>query len=795
MSSDLFTLFSDLISAEFGNHLVDSESLSQYFNAQISYYLAQHFSSFPRIKTIFFDTSKISNNLSCLCYSTLKYNFKYTQNINLNRAHFYCYRVAVLLFQRIEELKLLLSDFIAHYSNLNEWINSSRIILFDGLGDPHNNCRSVMKLQSAYSETNMFYKPRFCDGEKLWAYIQSVLYPSSAKPFVPFRIEAENGFFEEAIQYQSFPKESHPKLYQNLGFNLFIAHISRHTDLWFDNLICSSRGFTFIDHENILQPINKPLQRLRNLNGSDTDPLLDLSLSVLMTMSLAYPMEMISASIFQDMGCLSHKSVYRWPHLVDDSSTWQHSDHLPSTHSDCIPILYTDHIKEGYLEAHQSFLDKKDIIYHIFNTFKSKTRVIRRSTFDYYDLQRALYSTKGCITGEQRWSFLVDSVSKSQSPLKGDLQWNEDLVLLSEVMQLDNGDIPYFYAEFEESNLFDAAFNNVGSFNFDMLSHLNNFLSPIYIEEQIRLISLSSHLHASICPSKILFDPKNVSYTSHISISQIDNYPLALFHKLSNYLNEFITGNTLPACIQHSLNSNCLFIGEPSHSGIAGFASSLEAFLDLFFIFPSVYSNASFSLVNSAFSFLDQFFKSASKQKSNDTHLGWSSLFYYSDLSLLKCKYNFFVDYINQTHIFSDKHQEIAANYLNLHKIISIHSSLNKLSVELDNVCQKDLLSSNKIKYLRLKVFQLAIVKDSISMTSIINDETLSHILAQSIIANNTSADFSSTTKQLLATACFAFDSGWKGWLNFGIFINLALLNQTTYHLDLGQLFDSNSLE
>ncbi len=784
LSSNSYRFFIDLTSSRFYTDFYDSHSLTEYFNNQILQSLRLEFPSFPKFSSFCVDTTEISKNLSSSCFEILSINSNFSQETKLNRAHLYCYRIAVLLAQRIDELKLLLSDFLDHYLELKKFINFTQVILFDGLGDPHNNCRSVMKLQQANTNQFVFYKPRFCDGEKLWDLIKSKLGKSFYHSSNIFRIEANFGFFEEAVSYQSVQESLWPELYQKLGFDLFIAHLTRHTDLWFDNLICTPDGLTFIDHENIYQPISKPYLRKYNLNGSERDPSLDLSLSVLMTMSLSQPMKMASTSIFQDMGCLSHLAVYRWPHLFDDSSTWEHSEHLPSSENKCMPIWFTSDIKTGYLDAHRCFLTNKDVVYKILLDFKSRTRVIRQSTFDYYDIQRQLYSNIECISGQQRWEFLVTAVSKSYASLDGDFNWNDDLALLSEVIQLDNGDIPYFYADFAETSLFDASLNNVGSFEFNIRSHLDNLLSPNYIDQQLNLISLSSNLHASISPSSSLLNTVNSSYQSHSVTLSIQDNLQSLFHKLSSYLNQFIAGNTLTPCINHSFESNCLFIGEPSHSGITGIASSLEAFLDLFFISPSLYTQSSISLVTSAFNFLDSFFQKISKNPSFHESISWSSLFYLSDLCILKAKYDFFLDCSSQLISGSYKLELFATHYLSLYQDSVFFSAFERLNHDIVDVKQNDLLSTEKLKYLRLKTFQFPIDEKSENLTDLFNDESLRHLLLLHVLDNDLSSR-SLLTSQSLATASFAFDSGWKGWANFGVFIQFALLSKSLLNLDM----------
>ncbi|QNI54585.1 putative type II lanthionine synthetase [Synechococcus sp. BIOS-E4-1] len=773
-----FQFFADLLSTTFfSEFLIDINSLTNYFEYQIHSELKKSFTEFPSIQSYQFNTLRISTSLAEQSYHILRFNTQFLKGNSLNQAFLYCYRIAVILSNKIQELLLFLNDFDVCRDEIQKLIMPTEFLLFDGLGDPHNNARSVLKLSCTKTRQFIFYKPRFYDGEILWDSICSCLSPPAHYQSTQrTRLLASNGFFEEGVSYSQVARDRWPSLYQKFGFELFVAHLSRHTDLWFDNLICTSEGFIFIDHENIMQPISISPFRLRNQNGSERDISLDPALSVLMTMALAQPMAMSSSSMFQDMGCLSYQSNYRWPHLLNDDSMWSHPEHLPDVEGQCFPFEFIDSIKLGYTQAHSLMIKHKKNVANLLHTFKGRTRVIRRSTFDYYDIQRNLFSLQNCITGLQRWTYLVKTLSDQiHTTSYGDFSWDENLALTSEVIQLDNGDIPYFYSDFDQYNLFDSSMNAVGTFSLDIDAHLRNLDSPVYISHQLELLSLSASLHASISPSQLLVCSDNLKQQSNLTYrDESQDFALILFNRLSNYLEQFVESSTMSPVILYNFHANCLYISEPIPYSLSGIASTLDAYLSLLLLRPGFFQQSNLSTLSTAFHSLNSWLD---KENSRITD-SLSKLLYLNNIDLLAHKLGFCMDYIDridQSAIGSDGCLDQENTFKFTSDLFLPNFSLHELSLNIKSSDPRDSLSTDKIISLRYKTYQALVEHDIDAFGVFIRDESLQHLLVPSIVDNSNSlVDLS--ISQLFASACRGFDSGWKGWINCGIFLDLALI-------------------
>ena len=470
------------------------------------------------------------------------------------------------------------------------------------------------------------------------------------------RLIAKNGFFELEKKYLDFDHSQWNHLYYKLGFDIFTAHLTKHTDLWFDNLVCSKDGFVYIDHENILQPVVIPKQREINLNGSRRDGSNDIANSVLMTMALSHPMRMVSSDLFQDMGCLSYKSSYRWPHLLDDNEVWLYSNHLPSRQeADCLPYLYAEAIKNGYRHGSVQFKEHRESILNLLVQFSGQVRVIRRSTFSYYNILRDLNNQPKAISGLDRWNFLVDQVQHETVQNSVELTWDENEALFSEVIQLDNGDVPYFYGNSSDGSLYDTCENRVGKFSIHIESHLNNFLNPDYINKQLNLISKSTHLHESITPEE-LKQKHNIKIKDRLTNQAgISLEPNLLFDNIRSVLQDFVDGQFHICSILHSFHSNCLFIGEPLHYGLTGIVSTLDSFLSLVLLFPQFLETSDLAIVKGSFQFLQIFFNAHKQKFPSSSSDDWDSICYQSDLDFLRPKYQYLLNYHNQ---IKDKYQQ-----------------------------------------------------------------------------------------------------------------------------------------
>lgn len=769
--------FKELISDEFSSSNLDSpETFATYLEKTFSKELSEHYPQFPQISSFHLNINSIVYSLSTSTFSILHQNISFLSSEKANRAHLYCYRVSKMIVQKIDELRLFIDDLVICKDQIHAKFGFCTFNLFDSLGDPHNNSRSVIQLQSDSNSRSFFYKPRSCDGEKLWETIKSSLSSPLIDEESTPRLIAKNGFFELEKKYLDFDHSQWNHLYYKLGFDIFTAHLTKHTDLWFDNLVCSKDGFVYIDHENILQPVVIPKQREINLNGSRRDSSNDIANSVLMTMALSHPMQMVSSDLFQDMGCLSYKSSYRWPHLLDDNEVWLYSNHLPSRQeADCLPYLYAEAIKNGYRHGSVQFKEHRESILNLLVQFSGQVRVIRRSTFSYYDILRDLNNQPKAISGLDRWNFLVDKVQLVTVQNSVELCWDENEALLSEVIQLDNGDIPYFYGNFFDRLLYDTCENRVGEFTIDIERHLNNFLNTDYINKQLTLISKSAHLHESITPEE-LKHKHNLNIKNRLTNQTgISLEPICLFDRIRSILQDFVDGQLHISSILHSFQSNCLFIGEPLHYGLTGIVSTLDSYLSLFLLYPQFFKASDKAILKESFKFLQMFYNMR-KQNLPSSSNSWDSICYESDLDFLQPKYHYFLNHHDQI----DKIQQYIGCFSELrdsYKPLRPTIEKAKLTVDVQHLQSLDIISSDKIKFLRFNILEGLFGLSNFMFLSHIQDASLRHLLLKNPSINPQSIQDISV-EQLTETALLGFDAGWTGWVNCGIFLDLALIRK-----------------
>ena len=107
-----FQFFADLLSTTFfSEFLIDINSLTNYFEYQIHSELKKSFTEFPSIQSFQFNTLRISTSLAEQSYHILRFNTQFLKGNSLNQAFLYCYRIAVILSNKIQELLLFLNDF------------------------------------------------------------------------------------------------------------------------------------------------------------------------------------------------------------------------------------------------------------------------------------------------------------------------------------------------------------------------------------------------------------------------------------------------------------------------------------------------------------------------------------------------------------------------------------------------------------------------------------------------------------------------------------------------------------
>lgn len=439
--------------------------------------------------------------------------------------------------------------------------------LVDLLGDPHNGFQSVVSI--SFGHHKWYYKPRSSSPERLWDKLlkeMEIDWISELRQI----IDVGSAFLDKSVDSSNPPID--PKNYfYRFGKLLAAAHVSRSTDLWFDNLIATEKGPVFIDNELILQPFSAEFVGSFNSSSSFNN-------NVYSTMMLSFPMVMQTDRRFQDIGCLNRYKTYFWPgeeFSERSEGSWSPPIYLPrDTESYSIPTQYQSEIIAGYLDAAETIVHKKDKLASILNSYKGTTRVIRRSTFLYYKYLRSSQAKVINKSGLSRWNYIVD-ILPSPSQASDEIEWDRELSLLSEVYQLDQGDIPVFRSSPHEQVIKDCNESIVGRVSFNHSSRIPLFQSSDFIEQQVESIkhcsSIVDTIDKGFCIAGLNKSNKSVKPFSLKSI----------LAEIASKARSRLTECADKPCISLDTRGNCIYYAPPSLSFITGLPSLLEALLTI----------------------------------------------------------------------------------------------------------------------------------------------------------------------------------------------------------------------
>lgn len=469
-----------------------------------------------------------------------------------------------LLFRKINKLKnnfcdytcTILDHIVKDQNNLLREFEQPNIQAKELLnlkydkGDTHNGGKSVVILE--FSDKKLVYKPHSLSNERFFNYLLKELNSRSS-----FNLKTIKNLDCFTYGYQEFVEEEIPQnkeciksYYLNLGALTSIAYFLTLSDIHFDNILISNDSPVFYDIETLfsVQGNKGDVKHPNMINNV-------LNTSILPTNPTEVFQKLDVSGMF---GNFSYKDEYYENKFLINEYT---SDiqfvqkRLPVLKKSMVnnslekmdPFNYLDNYLDGF-SKYSSFLfqNKTFLIDFIFKNLDESNinRVVPRDTQLYFEFLEALHNANYLQDTKQE-NKVLDLLYKNKSL--------DQSVINSEVRQLRQGDIPYFYHSVTSKDLNDYE-GMVSKGYIDSKVHVNiiNYIETINkkdIDFQQSLIEKSFLLlKDNIFSSKL----KNITSGSIDTIEIQRNKILEVCKKyLDNLLNKnlfYIEGYTNLLC-------------------------------------------------------------------------------------------------------------------------------------------------------------------------------------------------------------------------------------------------------
>lgn len=367
----------------------------------------------------------------------------------------------------LKDLKSSIHSIIQSYSEFFERYkkNKEKICIFFntkgilrdvhfGLGDPHRNHRTVIKID--FEDKSIYYKPRNSYGDIAIKNVSKWLESNGINTFeVPNCILYKDYSWVDGISYVKSNKNKIKSIYYQFGSLAAIAYIFNLSDLHMENVIVSNNQVYLIDAETLLQDNFN----FNYKNKSAKDIIYkDLRQSVLMTG--LFPALLSSNKNTPDISGITGHGNQLFKHRLSVAENLftskiilkkidyrnKSKENIPYTqdiNKKVNPKVYTQNILDGFYDTYSAILNKKTEFINnkkIWDNFnKGIYRIVFKNTSAYNAILSTMNSPKYAQSSVTTNDLL--NLLRSGANAKATI-YN---IFPSEIEDLHNGDIPYFY--------------------------------------------------------------------------------------------------------------------------------------------------------------------------------------------------------------------------------------------------------------------------------------------------------------------------------------------------------------
>ena len=367
--------------------------------------------------------------------------------------------------------------------------------------DVHNHGKQVMRIQLDLKD-EILYKPHSMENEKIF---NELLKWFKEKTGLDYRryafISCEDHSWSTILEYSACETEEQlENYYRRFGLQLFLAYVFGTKDLHYENIIASGEYPVLIDLETL---VNLRLNETRKTVNEEIR--YELFQSVLYTGLLPIYLWNNTGNGVNLSGVCgdgNQRYPFKIPCILEpETSNMRIGYNYPVSKKAMnqatlngkfiCPNAYKEKIIEGFKVAYNCVIDLKI-------EFMSILHNIENLTNRYVLLDSQRYAMM--LSASYHPSLLMDKETRKQFwkyQWEGRNEINKEIVE-SEIISLDNGDIPYFYYYLNQTSLFDSGGKEIKNYFKDkpyklVIQNVNG-LSLKDLNRQIEFIQISLEL-------------------------------------------------------------------------------------------------------------------------------------------------------------------------------------------------------------------------------------------------------------------------------------------------------------
>lgn len=342
--------------------------------------------------------------------------------------------------------------------------------LHTGFSDAHRNGKRVFRveLENGYS---FFYKPRSLKNEEELQNIINFFYKEcDCKVYSYFIIDkGDYGWCEAVHQRDCVDEDELRRYYERIGIILFINYLFEGGDIHYENLIALGEYPVIIDAETFIGNITRnsavksATERITNL----------LKKSVLYSGILPFYAWGDTGESGINMSAISgienQKYPVKIPAIIDAKTSKmrityinprsQKNKNLALLNGEFVPpAIYADKIVSGFQKAYICAMNCQDKLIEMIESYrKLQVRHLARNTQQYTITLGSSHHPELLMDGGARNLFFYSLANSIQE------KRNEQLID-DEILDLLNGDVPYFYYECGSNSLYSSRKREIRNF-------------------------------------------------------------------------------------------------------------------------------------------------------------------------------------------------------------------------------------------------------------------------------------------------------------------------------------------